>query len=184
MSQRTIIILMLMFSPLFFCQNKDTDKKPNSYVGAETCGMCHKTEKAGKQFDIWKSTKHSQAYKTLLTAKADSIALARGYKTSAVKTDECMGCHTSGFKADSLLIGAKFHIEDGIQCETCHGPGSNYKTVSIMKNKDLAITNGLMLYSNLEGYCVKCHNDKSPTYVKQDVNLMWEKIKHPIPKSK
>ena len=95
-----------------------------------------------------------------------------------------MGCHTSGYKEAPELIGAKFHIEDGVQCETCHGPGSNYKTVSIMKNKDLAIINGLMLYSNLETYCVKCHNDKSPTYVKQDVNVMWEKIKHPIPKSK
>jgi hypothetical protein len=184
MSPKIVIILMLMFSPLFFCQEKVTDKKPNTFVGAETCGMCHKTEKAGKQFDIWKSTKHSQAYKVLLTAKADSIALSRGFKTAAVKTDECMGCHTSGYKEATEMMGVKFHIEDGVQCETCHGPGSNYKTVTIMKNKDLAITNGLMLFTNLEGYCVKCHNEKSPTYVKQDVNAMWEKIKHPIPKSK
>ena len=182
MTLRTVIILMLMYSPLFLCQ--DTDKKPASFVGVETCGVCHKSEKAGKQLDIWKGTKHSQAYKVLLTKEADSIAASRGYKTPAVQTDECMGCHTSGYKAAAELIGAKFHIEDGVQCETCHGPGSNYKTVSIMKNKDQAILNGLMLYSNLEGYCVKCHNEKSPTYVKQDVNVMWEKIKHPIPKSK
>lgn len=184
MSQKIFIILILMFSPLFFCQNKDTDKKPNSYVGVEICSMCHKSEKAGKQFDIWKSTKHSQAYKALLTPKADSIALARGYKTPAVKTEECMNCHTTGYKADPALIGAKYNIEDGIQCETCHGPGSNYKSFSIMKNKDLAVENGLMMHSNLESFCVKCHNDKSPTYVKQDFNVMWEKIKHPIPKSK
>jgi hypothetical protein len=184
MFQKTVITIVLMFSPLFFCQDKDTDKKPNSFVGVETCGVCHKTEKSGKQLDIWKNSKHSEAYKVLQTAKADSIAASRGSKVAAIKTDECMGCHTSGYKADASLLGAKFHIEDGVQCETCHGPGSNYKSVSVMKNKDQAIANGLMMYSNLETYCVKCHNEKSPTYVKQDVAAMWEKIKHPLPKSK
>ncbi|MDR3610186.1 MAG: cytochrome c family protein [Ignavibacteriaceae bacterium] len=184
MTHRTAIIMLIMFSPLFFCQDKDTDKKPNTFVGAETCGLCHKTEKAGKQYDIWKSTKHSQAYKALLTPRADSIALARGYKTPAIKTDECMGCHTSGYKADPTLLGAKFHVEDGVQCETCHGAGSNYKSVSIMKNKEEAIKNGLMIHTDRESFCVQCHNEKSPTYVKQDFAVMWDKIKHPIPKSK
>lgn len=177
--------MMLLISPLYFCQDKDKDeKKPNGFVGAETCGMCHKSEKAGKQYDIWKSTKHSEAYKALLTPRADSIALSRGSKTSAVTTEECIGCHTSGYKADPKLIGAKFHMEDGVQCETCHGAGSNYKSISVMKNKEQAVLNGLEIHTDKEAFCVKCHNDKSPTYVKQDFAVMWDKIKHPIPKSK
>jgi hypothetical protein len=184
MFQRIAVILTLMISPLLFSQNTDTDKKPNSYVGVEVCSMCHKSEKAGKQYDIWKSAKHSQAYQALLTPAADSIAKVRGSNNPAVKTEECLSCHVTGHNIDASLIGPKFKIEDGVQCETCHGPGSNYKTMSIMKNKDLAIANGLNIASNLEGFCVKCHNEKSPTYVKQDVNVMWEKIKHNIPKSK
>jgi nitrate/TMAO reductase-like tetraheme cytochrome c subunit len=184
MYRNIAIVILLMAAPMLFSQTNDADKKPNSYVGAEMCGMCHKSEKAGKQFDIWKASKHSQAYQTLLTTTADSIAKSRGSKTAAVKTEECLSCHVPTTNVDASLIGAKYKIEDGIQCETCHGPGSNYKAISVMKNKDLAVTNGLMIVTNLETFCVKCHNDKSPTYVKQDVNVMWAKIKHTIPQSK
>jgi 5-methylcytosine-specific restriction endonuclease McrA len=173
-----------MVAPMLFSQTNDADKKPNSYVGVETCGMCHKSEKAGKQLDIWKGSKHSQAYQTLLTPTADSIAKSRGSKDAAVKTAECLSCHVPTSTVDAALIGPKYKIEDGVQCETCHGPGSNYKAISVMKNKDQAVANGLTLVTNLETFCVKCHNEKSPTYVKQDVNVMWEKIKHTIPKSK
>jgi hypothetical protein len=173
-----------MVAPFLFSQSTDADKKPNSYVGVEVCGMCHRSEKAGKQLDIWKTTKHAQAYQTLLTKTADSIALSRGSKTAAIKTEECLSCHVTTHNIDAALIGPKYKVEDGVQCETCHGPGSNYKAISVMKNKDLAVTNGLNLVTNFETFCVKCHNEKSPTYVKQDINVMWEKIKHTIPKSK
>jgi len=173
-----------MVSPLLFSQTSDADKKPNSYVGVEVCGMCHKSEKAGKQLDIWKSSKHSQAYQALLTPAADSIAKSRGSSNPAIKTEECLSCHVTTYNVDASLIGPKYKKEDGVQCETCHGPGSNYKAISVMKDKALAAANGLTLVTNLETFCVKCHNEKSPTYVKQDINVMWEKIKHTVPQSK
>jgi len=182
MYRNIAIVFLMMAAPLLFSQTNDADKKPNSYVGVETCGMCHKSEKAGKQLDIWKASKHSQAYQTLLTTAADSIAKSRGSKTAAVKTEECLSCHVTTYNVDASLIGPKYKIEDGVQCETCHGPGSNYKAISVMKNKDMAVANGLTLVTNLETFCVKCHNEKSPTYVKQDVSVMWEKIKHTVPK--
>lgn len=184
MYRNITIVFLLMAAPLLFPQTNDADKKPNSYVGVEVCGMCHKSEKAGKQLDIWKSTKHSQAYQVLLTTTADSIAKSRGSKTSAIKTEECLSCHVTTYNVDASLIGAKYKVEDGVQCETCHGPGSNYKAISVMKNKDQAVANGLNLGSNFDTFCSKCHNEKSPTFVKQDFKVMWEKIKHTVPKSK
>ena len=50
----------------------------HKYIGVSQCAMCHKTEKAGKQFDIWKASKHSQAFVTLTTDKANEIAKAKG----------------------------------------------------------------------------------------------------------
>ena len=47
------------------------------FVGSKTCGVCHKTEKQGQQLKIWSESKHSQAYKTLLSAKADEIAMKK-----------------------------------------------------------------------------------------------------------
>jgi len=184
MYRNITIVFMLMVSPLLFSQTSDADKKPNSYVGVEVCGMCHKSEKAGKQLDIWKSSKHSQAYQALLTPAADSIAKSRGSSNPAIKTEECLSCHVTTYNVDASLIGPKYKKEDGVQCETCHGPGSNYKAISVMKDKALAAANGLTLVTNLETFCVKCHNEKSPTYVKQDINVMWEKIKHTVPQSK
>ena len=37
----------------------------HKYVGVTMCSVCHKTEKQGKQFDIWKSSGHASAFKTL-----------------------------------------------------------------------------------------------------------------------
>jgi hypothetical protein len=183
MFQKLVIISLLLVAPYLLSQDKD-DAKKHSFVGAETCGMCHKTEKQGDQLGIWKQTKHAQAYNTLTTPMADSIAQAKGFKTKAVETKECLECHVSGLDVDKSLLGAKFKMEDGVQCETCHGPGSDYKAMAIMKDKEKAVANGLMMYDNIETLCVKCHNDKSPTFTSLDVKAMWEKIKHPIPKNK
>ena len=36
-----------------------------------------------------------------------------------------------------------FHLEDGLQCEACHGPGSEYAPEEIMKDQTQAMTHGL-----------------------------------------
>lgn len=158
------------------------DKKANSFIGVDACGMCHKTDKQGKQLDIWKNSKHSHAFKTLQTGKADTIAASLGHKTSAAKTKACLKCHASGYNIDKTLLGEKFKIEDGVQCETCHGAGSNYKTLKIMKNRKDAIANGLVVPEKVEDFCLSCHNAESPTYVEFNFAERWEKIKHPTPK--
>ena len=44
------------------------------YIGAEKCGMCHKSDKQGEQLKIWQGSKHANAFKTLQTPKAQEIA--------------------------------------------------------------------------------------------------------------
>lgn len=68
-----------------------------------------------------------------------------------------------------------------MQCETCHGAGSEYKNLKIMKNKADAIANGLVMHENKEEFCISCHNPESPTFVEFNLDSMWEKIKHPKP---
>lgn len=160
------------------------DKKANSFVGADACGMCHKTDKQGKQLDIWKNSKHSQAFKVLQSEKADTIAAGLGHKTPAVKTEACLKCHASGFNVEKALLGEKFKIEDGVQCETCHGAGSNYKSLKVMKNKQDAIANGLVVPEKVEEFCTSCHNTESPTFKEFKFAAMWEKVQHPTPKTK
>lgn len=159
------------------------DKKANSFIGTDACGMCHKTEKQGKQLDIWKNSKHAEAFKTLQSENADKIAADLGHKTPAAETEACLKCHASGYNVDKALVGEKFKIEDGVQCETCHGAGSNYKSLKIMKNKKESIANGLVMHEKTEDFCTSCHNPESPTFTEFKFAEMWEKIKHPTPKT-
>ena len=176
----SVLIISISFLGLTF-HNSYFVSKP-SYVGTKTCGMCHKKEDVGQQLKIWQSSKHSQAYKTLLTEKADNVAKEKGFKTKAVETKECLKCHVSGYDLDKSLLGKKFTIEDGVQCETCHGPGSEYKSKKIMEDKKQAVEKGLILYEKPEELCKKCHNEESPFYKEFNFKEMWAKIKHDKPK--
>jgi hypothetical protein len=173
---RTLIILS--FLPFYSIMAQQT----HGYVGVETCGMCHKTEKQGNQLSIWKGSKHSKAFLSLQTEKADQVAKEKGFTTKAADTPECLKCHVSGYNIDKSLVGEKFKMEDGVQCETCHGPGSDYKSNKIMKDKQEAVKNGLKLYEKPEEFCMGCHNAESPTYTGFVFAEMWDKIKHPLPK--
>ncbi|OGU69848.1 MAG: cytochrome C554 [Ignavibacteria bacterium RBG_16_36_9] len=154
----------------------------NIYVGAESCGMCHKSEKQGSQLSIWQNSAHSKAFETLKTDTANQIVKEKGFTKPASETWECLKCHVTGYNLDATMLGTKFKIEDGVQCETCHGAGSAYKEMKIMKDKNLAISNGLIVHDDLEEFCVSCHNSESPTFVKFDVSEAWDKIKHNVPK--
>lgn len=174
MRTKFFLIVVFVFIPFFlFAQH--------SYVGVKTCGMCHKSQKTGNQLGVWKNSLHSKAYETLLTEKAEKVAKEKGLKTKASEAPECLKCHVTGYDLDASLLGKKFKMEDGVQCETCHGPGSDYKKKSIMKDRDKAVANGLILYEKPEELCVKCHNEESPFYKEFKFAEFWDKIKHPVP---
>lgn len=175
----TVLAAIILFS-----NGVAQDKKANSFIGVDACATCHKTEKQGKQLDIWKNSKHSQAFKTLQTEKADKIAKEKGFETPAAETDACLKCHSSGYNVEKALLSEKFKIEDGVQCETCHGAGSNYKSLKVMKNQKDAIANGLLVHEKPEEFCVTCHNSESPTFTEFKYADMWDKIKHPTPPAK
>jgi RecJ-like exonuclease len=108
----------------------------HQYVGEKKCKMCHK-----EQYDSWATTKHAKAWASL--------------KPEEQKKAECVACHTTGKTAtDSLLVN--------ISCESCHGPGSEYKAMDKMKDPKLAAEAGLLPIT--EATCTRCHNKKSPTF--------------------
>jgi hypothetical protein len=146
----------------------------NKYVGVKVCSPCHKAS-TGDQFGIWSKSLHAQAFKNLQSKAADEIAKKKGLKTAAAASPECLECH--------VTPGEPKLQDDGVGCEVCHGPGSNYKSMSVMKDKAKAIAAGLVLNKDeaaMEKACKKCHNEKSPTFKSFDIKKMWDKIKHPV----
>jgi len=173
MMKKTMIISLIAFAVYFVIPTNISAQA--KYVGSKVCGMCHKSEKQGQQLKIWTDSKHAQAYKTLLTPKADELAKKGGKKAS--ETPECLKCHVG----EKTLVESAFK-EDGVQCETCHGAGSDYKAMAVMKNKEEAVKKGLNVPKDVEKFCKTCHNPESPSYKDFKFNDMWKKIVHVTPK--
>jgi len=169
---RTIKFFLIILLVVPFMLNAQ-----NKYVGVKMCKACHQSEKKGNQFGVWQKSMHAQAMKTLSTDTAQAIAKVKGLKTNAAESKECLECH-------AITADAKF-IADGVQCESCHGAGSAYKSMPIMKDKAKAIKAGLTEFKDeaaTEKLCRSCHNEKSPTNKEFKFKEMWAKIKHSIPK--
>jgi len=153
------------------------------YIGSKKCGACHKSAKQGEQLKIWEASSHAKAYETLKSAKADEIAKGKGLG-KAVEAKECLACHVTGHGKDAKMFDKSFSIEEGVQCEACHGAGSEYKNMKIMKDHAQSVANGMTDYKDeaaIEAQCKTCHNEKSPTYKKFVFKESWAKIAHPIP---
>jgi hypothetical protein len=149
------------------------------YVGVNTCvGACHRLESQGNQYVVWKNSKHAGAFLTLQTKAADSIAKALGHNTSASETKECLKCHVLGKDFSENEVKSSFDMTQGVQCESCHGPGSAYKKLSVMKDSSKAVSKGLIIHTEKEKWCITCHNPESPTYIPFDYEPMWEMIAH------
>ncbi len=161
------------------------EEKQYKYVGAAGCKTCHKTKKSGNQYGIWMESKHAKAYETLKSEEAAKIAQEKGLDKPAYEAPECLKCHVTAYDVDKALLGRKYKMEDGVQCESCHGPGSAYKKKKIMKDRQLAIANGLnpilVEDGTAEKQCKTCHNEESPTFKGFNFKERWEQIKHPVP---
>ncbi|MEE9553138.1 MAG: cytochrome c family protein [candidate division Zixibacteria bacterium] len=172
----------------FICVLFSTPAQAGSaeYVGSQKCKMCHNTKKDVQQFSIWQNSAHSGAYQTLSSDLAKEFALKAGVEGNPQEAGACLECHVTGYGSDSTMFAESFNIEDGIQCESCHGPGSEYKSIKIMsKSKyasqrdvqhELALKAGLVVPE--ENICLKCHNERSPAFKGFDYKTYYEKIKH------
>ena len=167
------VFVVIFFLIIIFLMAQDF-----TYVGVNKCKICHKAEKRGNQYEKWLEGPHAKSYKALSSVKAAEIAKKAGLTTSPAESSECLQCH-------SPLASAGFE-EEGVSCEACHGPGSEYKKLSVMKDKNLALQKGLIDLSTEEKkvtICTKCHRADNKYHEMKPFNLkeFWEKIIHPKP---
>ena len=150
-------------------------------VGAPKCKSCHKT-KTGDQWKIWTESKHAGAFATLASEAALKIAAEKGLGNPQEEA-ACLKCHTTGgFLGEEVVVNAKgkYVPDEGVGCESCHGPGSDYKSKKVMADPAAAKAAG-MLREKTEAACTKCHNDSSPTFKGFEFEERWAEIAHPIP---
>ncbi|OQX70193.1 MAG: hypothetical protein B6A08_01590 [Sorangiineae bacterium NIC37A_2] len=123
-----------------------------SYVGVQACVDCHQEE-----YDFWKTTRHSHAYRTL-------VDVHKEYNL------DCVSCHVTGYERPGGSTVTHVEKLDAVQCEVCHGPGSlHLASPSDPKLIDMPRTD----------LCAdSCHH---PPHVKPDwkVSDAWPKILGP-----
>lgn len=160
---RQIILSFLLLSiPLIFSGEVSARApKRHNYVGVESCKLCHKKKELGDQYDIWANTSHSKAFYALGTPEGREIADGLGIKDPQ-QSGKCLRCHATSYAFSEENVIEDLRIEDGVQCESCHGPGEDYMYMEIMEDIDMATAEGMVMPT--EETCRKCHNPESPTY--------------------
>ena len=97
------------------------------YVGVGKCKPCHLPE-----FGTWSGSAHAAAL--------DSARAADGFGPA------CLACHATN-ASDSL---------PGVQCEACHGPGSQYWPIAVMVDVKKSVALGLAVQE--QKVCDRCHD--------------------------
>lgn len=128
------------------------------YVGQQACRQCHAGPSDSSPFNVWRNSAHSRAYCALFKPEADLRTRLSGIAEQAFETPVCLGCHTTAATAEDWKKDPAFRAEDGIQCELCHGPGSDYASWDVMSNRQTADQAGLQMPS--EAFCESCHQHK------------------------
>ena len=163
----------------------------HEYIGLEKCGTCHEKALYGNQVGAWSKDPHAEAYVSLASDKAKEYAKKKGIQGSPQQASECLECHVTAHGVAPALIKYDLEAKDGVQCESCHGAGADYRKREIMADEDKAKANGMI--DPTEAVCTKCHNDRSPAWdparfvvaggkrVGFDYKQAVAKISHPIP---
>ena len=83
------------------------------------------------------------------------MARLSGIPDEPEKAPVCLGCHATAADAEEWERDAGFRIEDGVQCEKCHGPGSEYMDEKVMRDPEAARRAGLRKFTKRD--CAVCH---------------------------
>lgn len=145
-------------------------------MGAEKCKVCHSPEAIGKQYPIWDKSLHSKSFELLDSKNAFDTAVHNGIQNLPTNSPECLKCHAPLYEVSDELK------KEGVTCEVCHGPGSEYKSLYRMKIREETLKYGLTKYDSLGDIrksCIKCHGTEG-----FDFKAAWEIIKHPVPGKK
>jgi hypothetical protein len=169
----------------------------NQYVGAKACAPCHESKESGSAQHAWRTSGHAAAFRALGThteaqprACGDLslwiVEVGRGVRYGlprpAAESKECLPCHTTAFGAGAPLVAPSFDPRDGVQCESCHGPGGEHVAARSAAH-DGKGAGGLRRYGDERAIAAMCGNCHEGTCGDFDFAAMWPKIRHSAPRA-
>ncbi|MCC6707765.1 MAG: hypothetical protein IT492_09405 [Gammaproteobacteria bacterium] len=139
------------------------------FVGVETCGSseCHASPEAWrnatvsmKERLIWQAhDKHAKAFTSLTSDAGRAIAKKLGID-DASQAPQCLTCHTTYVPVAQR--GPKFSLENGVGCESCHGPGGQFLSTHVQPTAQHASNVKAGMYPTDQAapraaLCLSCH---------------------------
>jgi hypothetical protein len=115
------------------------------YVTDKGCTACHQ-----QQTEFWERTHHAHAWQTMIDERA-------------VSDLECITCHTVGFlKPGGFDRPDRVKGFENVQCESCHGPGSEHVSGVGFLDPDTIVSRSAAMD------CEGCHNmEHSPNFKRE-----------------
>lgn len=98
-----------------------------SYIGSSACGACHASRASGSAQIDWQAGPHSDAFASLSSGDARHVLEERANDISS-----CLPCHSTIAHAPIGERQERIQSE-GVGCERCHGPGSEYSQSAVMR---------------------------------------------------
>jgi hypothetical protein len=156
-----------------------------TYEGARACKRCHSKAEEGDQFGKWEQGPHAKTFATLASDEAKAAAAEAGLGDPQTEA-QCLQCHATAFAVLDDIENQKITLEEGVGCESCHGPGSEYKSRSVKQ----AIAAGEIeaasvgLITPTAETCTGCHKAEGNAFFQGfDFDEYWAKIAHPRPEA-
>jgi len=155
----------------------------NSYRGSKSCARCHNIKDAASieeatrgfvrmnEFATWREKdKHSIAYDKLSGPRGLEMARKLGVDIGR-RESGCLGCHSATpSEFNDLNKGGLFDAKEGVSCENCHGPSSNwsephsyasFRPTGTSDREKIGLID-LRLPARQAGQCLSCHVGDSP----------------------
>jgi hypothetical protein len=146
-----------------------TNQHQRKYLGATTCAgpACHgrpdATDKARSQqteFTAWSTKdKHHEAYAVLANETSMQMARLLKFDKPPQESDRCLNCHSMNV-LDEARRGQDFKLSDGVSCDGCHGPASEWLGTPLNEPYEKSLERGMKDIRNpiiRAEMCLSCH---------------------------
>ena len=152
-------------------QTKQTPGEAGKYSGPGSCASsnCHGGVQpkglvriAQNEYSIWAAQdKHSRAYTVLSNPTSIRIGKILGLEQAPNKSEKCLVCHALNVRSDQRAQTFQ-SIDDGVSCESCHGPAVGWLGQHTLKNWTHEQSLKLGMYDTRDlakrtDRCLTCH---------------------------
>lgn len=134
------------------------------YVGNDKCRLCHRDFFVGRKQDH-----HDHAMSYIVDSE---------YKDNP----KCLVCHSTGYGVNTGFVSiTQTPRLSNVQCEGCHGPGSNHLRIATVKKTGGGFLAGTDRPDRLKKMCKSCHTERwNRSY--SDFESSYAKYRKALPK--